>query len=298
MSRLRLGRLRGNNESSRLDGVTRRVASPLDRVRTSNRDCRGRARFAAEAATRGGDIALLQQAWRSSRLRSGQSCPARLALQIGIGDGRTLPFAAARSGARPQRALKATAPEEPRVAAAAPLLSANPIVRTIEPARLPAWQRHSEAGAAARVEAVVTRSGPARLDVGDCDSAPGLLGGRFRASTITCCVAKGRTGGRRDLDHPVVAWPGVAVISSLPARALLPIVRSSIDSSCARSCCVAYERSSRPGSGLGGTASTATEASHETRACSRQRKRGLADHDRTSRVAVVGQPLGVHQIGG
>ena len=55
--------------------------------------------------------------------------------------------------------------------------------------------KHSEARAAARAEAVVPRSVPARLDVGDCDSAPGLLGGRFGASTITCCVAKGRTGG-------------------------------------------------------------------------------------------------------
>ena len=32
---------------------------------------------------------------------------------------------------------------------------------------------------------------------------------------------------RCDLDHPVVAWPGVAVISSLPAHALLLIVRTS-----------------------------------------------------------------------
>ena len=36
------------------------------------------------------------------------------------------------------------------------------------------------------------------------------------------------------------------VISSLRAHALLTIVRSSRDSSCARSCCVAYERGSRP----------------------------------------------------
>jgi len=39
----------------------------------------------------------------------------------------------------------------------------------------------------------VARSVPARLDVGDCDSAPGLLVGRFRASTITCCTGTGRT---------------------------------------------------------------------------------------------------------
>ena len=31
--------------------------------------------------------------------------------------------------------------------------------------------------------------------LGECDSAPGLLGGPFRASTITCRVAKGRTWG-------------------------------------------------------------------------------------------------------
>ncbi len=34
----------------------------------------------------------------------------------------------------------------------------------------------------------------ALLSFGECDSAPGLLGGPFRASTITCRVAKGRTG--------------------------------------------------------------------------------------------------------
>ena len=45
-------------------------------------------------------------------------------------------------------------------------------------------------------------------------------------STITSCVGMERTEGRRDLDHRAVAWPGVAVISSLPAHALLPFVRS------------------------------------------------------------------------
>jgi hypothetical protein len=33
---------------------------------------------------------------------------------------------------------------------------------------------------------------------------------------------------RCDLDHTVVAWPGVAVISSLPAHALLPIVEADL----------------------------------------------------------------------
>jgi hypothetical protein len=36
---------------------------------------------------------------------------------------------------------------------------------------------------------------------------------------------------RCDLDHTVVASPGVAVISSLPAHALLPIVRRGSDGS-------------------------------------------------------------------
>ena len=103
----------------------------------------------------------------------------------------------------------------------------SPTVTTTQSTRLSEpWQRHSEARAAARAEAVAARSVPARLDVGDCDSAPGLLGGRFRASTITCCMGTGRTEGRCDLDHAAVAWPRVAVISSLPAHALLPIVRS------------------------------------------------------------------------
>ncbi len=66
----------------------------------------------------------------------------------------------------------------------------------------------------------------APLSSGDCDSAPGVLGGRFRASTITCCVGTAVPRDRCDLDHSVVAWPGVAVIPSLPAHALFPIVPS------------------------------------------------------------------------
>ena len=65
---------------------------------------------------------------------------------------------------------------------------------------------------------------PHALDVADCDSAPSWLGGRLRASTITSCVGMDRIEGGRDLDHLAVAWPGLAVISSLPARSLLPIV--------------------------------------------------------------------------
>ena len=52
------------------------------------------------------------------------------------------------------------------------------------PPLLQPWQRHSEAGAAARAEAAVARPGRARLDVGDSPSAPGLLDRPFRATTI------------------------------------------------------------------------------------------------------------------
>ena len=60
--------------------------------------------------------------------------------------------------------------------------------------------------------------------LGDCDSAPSLLDRRFLASTITSCVGIDRTEGRRDLDHRAIAWPGEAVISSLPTHALLQLV--------------------------------------------------------------------------
>ena len=66
-----------------------------------------------------------------------------------------------------------------------------------------------------------------RFLLGDCDSGPSLLGGRLPASTITSCVGMERTEGSRDVDHRAVAWPGGAVISLLPAHALLPLVPSS-----------------------------------------------------------------------
>ena len=39
-------------------------------------------------------------------------------------------------------------------------------------------------------------------------------------------MGTGRTEGRCDLDQAAAAWPRVAVISSLPAHALLPIVEA------------------------------------------------------------------------
>ena len=72
----------------------------------------------------------------------------------------------------------------------------SPTVTTTQSARLSEpWQRHSEARAAARAEAVVARSVAARPGCRHCDSALGLLGGRFRASTITCCMGTGRAEG-------------------------------------------------------------------------------------------------------
>jgi hypothetical protein len=70
---------------------------------------------------------------------------------------------------------------------------------------------------------------PRALDVGDCDSAPGLLGGRFRASTITCCVGTGRTEGplrprspgcrlARRSGHLVLAGPRAAPYRSSGKR--------------------------------------------------------------------------------
>lgn len=61
-------------------------------------------------------------------------------------------------------------------------------------------------------------------ELGRLRKRPSLLGRRLPASTITSCVGIERTEGRRDLDQRAVAWPGVAVISSLPAHALLRFV--------------------------------------------------------------------------
>ena len=74
------------------------------------------------------------------------------------------------------------------------------------------------------MKAVVRRVLAARSDLGDCDSAPSLLDRRFLACTITSCVGIDRTKGRRGRDHRGIARPGEAVVSSLPALALLQLV--------------------------------------------------------------------------
>lgn len=51
---------------------------------------------------------------------------------------------------------------------------------------------------------------------------------------------------RCDLGHAVVAWPGVAVISSLPAHALLPIVRTGSELMDVPSLCSSWRSGSRP----------------------------------------------------
>ena len=50
-----------------------------------------------------------------------------------------------------------------------------PRVSNSQPPLFMPWQRHSEAGAAARAEAVVTRPGRARVDVGESTSGANLL---------------------------------------------------------------------------------------------------------------------------
>jgi hypothetical protein len=74
---------------------------------------------------------------------------------------------------------------DPPTAGPGPTIASR--VSTSQPPLALAWQRHSEAGAAGRAEAVVPRPARARLDVVDRDSAR-FAGRRFRASTITSCV--------------------------------------------------------------------------------------------------------------
>ena len=109
--------------------------------------------------------------------------------------------------------------------AGASLVAIGP-ARPATTGRPDSWQRHSEAGAAVESRSEIVRAqAPHALDVADCDSAPSWLGGRLRASTITSCVGMDRIEGGSDFDHRAVAWACLAVISSLPARSLLPIVR-------------------------------------------------------------------------
>jgi hypothetical protein len=84
------------------------------------------------------------------------------------------------------------------------------------------WQRHSEPGAAARSEAVVARPGPTRLDVDDRDTSRRLRARTSQQARSRSCVGTHRIVGRRDPDHRAVAWPGGAVISSLPTPPTVP----------------------------------------------------------------------------
>ena len=115
------------------------------------------------------------------------------------------------------------------------------------PGRSQAWQRHSDAGAAARAEAVVPRPARARSDGGGCDSAPEFAGRRLPASVITSCVGIERTEGRRDLGHQAPACPGVPVITSLPANALLRFVQPGRVFRHAQRCCSVCNHGSRAG---------------------------------------------------
>ena len=70
----------------------------------------------------------------------------------------------------------------------------------------------------------MARPGPAGLDVGDCKSAAVCWAADSEQAQSRLASARAVPRDRCDLDHPVVASPGVAVISSPPALALLPIV--------------------------------------------------------------------------
>ena len=93
---------------------------------------------------------------------------------------------------------------------------------TVDPTTGP-WQRHSEARATRDPKQSSGAEAPHALDVADCDSAPSWPG---RDSEHARSRPRGmdRIEVGRGLDHRAVARPGLAVISSLPARSLPPIV--------------------------------------------------------------------------
>ena len=188
----------------------------------------------------------------------------------------------------PGRAASVQGSEAPRTRGPAGVCQQPPVVASAQfggrrqsrrpgPTRLPQpWQRHRRLAAVGTIalRQCDRRAGGAvrgrrTAELGDCDSAPGLLGGRFRASTITFCVGVHRAEVRRDLGHAVVAWPGVAVISSLPAHALLPIVRSGSETDVDGGGCSATRavarcacRSRRIGSPASTSTTPATAAKH------------------------------------
>ena len=90
--------------------------------------------------------------------------------------------------------------------------------------RLPAWQRHSEPGPAARTEALVAPPGPNRPGCARSRQGTEFAESRFQQAGSRSCVGRDRTDGRRDLDHVAAARPGrsghliAAAISAAPFR--------------------------------------------------------------------------------
>ena len=94
--------------------------------------------------------------------------------------------------------------------------SRQAIVRAGVRSRVRSWQRHSEAGAAAGAEAVVARSVPARLDVGESDRAPRAdRRDRLVAQALVRPAAAPRRESNRQLD---ARFPCQAGRPTLPAR--------------------------------------------------------------------------------
>ena len=98
-------------------------------------------------------------------------------------------------------------------------------VKTTGPNRLSEPFCESAARVGAMVEAVVPRRGRARLDVCSAAGPRVCSPANSQRSRSGSCVGTERIQSCCDLDHPAVAWPGGAIVSWLPAHALLQIVQ-------------------------------------------------------------------------
>ena len=106
---------------------------------------------------------------------------------------------------------------------------------------------------------------------------------------------RARPGDRRDLDHAAVAWPGVAVISSPPAHALLPIVQGSSDVEATTGFRNPFESSTRAGGTSGRSGRRVLTADRSARASGRtpdtlgdpSRSSLTADEDRSGALSLA-----------
>jgi hypothetical protein len=92
--------------------------------------------------------------------------------------------------------------------------------------RVLSWRCDSNARAAARTKAVVSRWTAHAWMWAIATARQVCWAADYEQAQSRVAWARAVPRDRCDLDHQVVAWPGVAVISSLPAHALLPIVEA------------------------------------------------------------------------